>query len=365
MRINFERRMILTHVDWIKLTVLPIIIAFIILSIIIIQTGNNPLTGFKDIFSYAFGTKHGLLLTVYRGILLIFSTLAFILPQSAGIWNIGAPGQLYFGTLAMFGVSSAFPNLPSIVLIPLMLIAASLAGGGLGGIAGFFKGRWDVNEIVVTLMLNNIAYWLVMYFIMEGGPFADPFGSPDSAPVPAPAKAPLIFDVPFTIFLAIGLGVFLYFLLTKTKVGYEIRTFGQNSAAARYAGMSALKLSFVVMVFGGAIAGIAGYHVFAGVPGVYKITRKFAESGDLSYYGIICGLIVGQNPLAVIPASLFISGMTVGSTTLQRRLGLGYGIDLLFLGVLMILIIAFEFFKRYRVVWTRIRKSRGLDKGVK
>lgn len=351
MRIKLERRITLTRLDWFRLTVLSIIIAFIILSIIIAQAGKNPLAGFKEIFSYAFGTRYGLLLTFYRGILLIFTTLAFILPRRAGIWNIGAPGQLYFGALAMLGVALAFPNLPSIVLIPLMLIAAALAGGILGGIAGFLKGRWDVNEIVVTLMLNNIAYWLVMYFIMEGGPFADPFGTPDSAPVPALAKAPLIFNVPFTIFLAIGLGIFLYFLLTKTKIGYKIRTLGQNPASARYAGMSALKLSLVVMIIGGAIAGLAGYHEFAGVPGVYKITRKFAERGDLAYYGIICGLIAAQSPLAAIPAALFISGMTVGGTALQRRLGLGYGLDLLFLGVLMLTIIAFEFFKRHKVLW--------------
>ncbi len=352
MRINLERRPTLTCIDWIKFTTLSIVTAFIILSIIIAQAGKNPLYGFKEIFHYAFGTRYGLLLTFYRGILLLFATLAFILPLKAGIWNIGAPGQLYFGALAMFGVSSAFPNLPSIALIPLMLIAAALAGGILGGIAGFLKGRWDVNEIVVTLMLNNIAYWLVMYFIMEGGPFADPFGTPDSAPVPASAKAPLIFNVPFTIFLAIGLAVFLYLILSKTKTGYQIRTLGQNPAAARYAGMSALKLSLVVMIIGGAIVGLAGYHEFAGVPGVYKITRKFAERGDLAYYGIICGLIAAQSPLAAIPASLFISGMTVGGTTLQRRLGLGYGLDLLFLGVLMLTIIAFEFFKRYKVIWT-------------
>lgn len=351
MRIKLERRLTLTRFDWARLTVFSIIIAFIILSIIIALAGKNPLAGFKEIFSYAFGTKYGLLLTFYRGILLIFATLAFILPIKAGIWNIGAPGQLYFGALGMFGVALAFPNLPSTVLIPLMLITAALAGGVLGGITGFLKGRWDINEIVVTLMLNNIAYWLVMYYIMQGGPYADPFGTPDSAPVPSSAIAPLIFDVPFTIFLAIGLAVLLYFLLAKTKIGYEIRTLGQNPASARYAGMSALKLSLVVMIIGGAIAGLAGYHEFAGVPGVYKITRKFAERGDLAYYGIICGLIAAQSPLAAIPAALFISGMSVGGTALQRRLGLGYGLDLFFLGVLMLTIIAFEFFKRYKITW--------------
>ena len=128
MRINLERRLVLTRLDWVRLTVISIIIAFIILSIIITQAGKNPLAGFKEIFHYAFGTRYGLLLTFYRGILLIFATLAFILPRRAGIWNIGAPGQLYFGALAMFGISSAFGDLPSIILIPLMLIAAAIAG---------------------------------------------------------------------------------------------------------------------------------------------------------------------------------------------------------------------------------------------
>jgi len=346
------------------ISILAIIFALVLFSIIFIQAGVNPLTGYKEIFSYAFFNPFGLPLTMSRFIFLLLCTYAFIIPYKAGLWNIGMSGQLYMGSLAAYGVLYAFgvkgastEYFSPVLLIPLMLIASALGGGALGAIAGYLKGKFNINEIVMTMMLNFITFWLVSHFIKEGGPFMNPGGRGESFELPKSLRAPLVLDVPFTIFIVLGLAVLLWFIFAKTKLGYQIRAYGQSPAAARYAGISALKIPILVFTMGGAIAGMAGYHYFAAVPGVYKIARNYGYFGDLAFYGIICGLISQGNPIAAIPVALLFGGFTNGGRFAQGKLQLGFGIDYALLGVLMITLVAFQFFYRYKIVWVKREKE--------
>jgi ABC-type uncharacterized transport system permease subunit len=352
------------------ISILAIIFALALFSFIFILAGINPLSAYREIFSYAFANPFGLPLTINRFIFLLLCTCAFIIPFRAGLWNIGMTGQLYFGALAAFAVLLAFGGKVSLtadlspeIIIPLMLLAAALGGAGLGAIAGFLKGKFNINEIVVTMILNFIAFWLVSYMIKEGGPFMNPGGRGESFELPPSVYAPLIMDVPFTIFLALGLAVLLYFLFAKTRIGYQIRAHGHNPAAARYAGISTFKIPLLVFILGGAAAGLAGYHYFAAVPGVYKIARNYGYFGDLAFYGIICGLISLGNPLAAIPVALLFGGLSIGGRFVQGKLNMSFGVDYALLGVLMITLVAFQFFYRYKIVWIKTEKE-GLDVGV-
>jgi simple sugar transport system permease protein len=283
-------------------------------------------------------------------------------------------GQLYTGALAAFGVLFAFAGKGSHVavfspglVIPLMVIAAALGGAALGAIAGFLKGRFDINEIVVTMMLNFIVFWLVAFMIKEGGPFMNPGGRGESFELPPTAYAPLILDIPFTVFLALGLAVLLYFMFAKTRIGYQIKAYGHSPPAARYAGISAFRIPLLVFVLGGSLAGLAGYHYFAAVPGVYKIARNYGFFGDLAFYGIICGLISLGNPLAAIPVALLFGGLSIGGRFVQGKLGMGFGVDFALLGVLMITLVAFQFFYRYQIVPARVgpeTREKTVDVGV-
>jgi len=234
-----------------------------------------------------------------------------------------------------------------------MLIAAALGGAAIGAIPGFLKGRFKINEIVVTMMLNFVMFWLVAFMIKEGGPFMNPGGRGESFELPPSAYAPLIMNVPYTVFLALGLAVLLYFVFAKTEIGYQIKAYGHSPAAARYAGISAFKIPLLVFAVGGALAGLAGYHYFAAVPGVYKIARNYGFFGDLAFSGIICGLISLGNPLAAIPVALLFGGLSIGGRFVQGKLQMGFGVDFALLGVLMITLVAFQFFYRYRIVWAR------------
>jgi simple sugar transport system permease protein len=342
----------------------------VLFGFIFIFAGINPLAAYREIFTYSFASPFGLPLTINRFIFLLLCTCAFIIPYRAGLWNIGMAGQMYVGALAAYAVlfvlginKSTEAHLSTAILIPLMLIAASLGGAILGSIAGFLKGRFNINEIVVTMMLNFITFWLVSFMIKEGGLFMNPGGRGESFELPPSLHAPSFLDIPFTIFIAIGAAVLLYFMFAKTKIGYQIRAYGKNPAAASYAGISKLKIPILVFIMGGALAGLAGYHYFAAVPGVYKIARNYGFFGDLAFYGIICGLISLGNPIAAIPVALLFGGLSVGGRFVQGKLGMSFGVDYALLGVLMITLVAFQFFHRYKVVWVKIGKE-SLDVGI-
>lgn len=191
----------------------------------------------------------------------------------------------------------------------------------------------------------------------------NPGGRGESFELPEYLRAPRIGDIPFTIFIALGVGLLLYYMFAKTRIGYEIKAYGKNPTAAEYAGISKLFIPVIVFVMGGALAGLAGYHYFAAVPGVYKIARNYGFFGDLAFYGIICGLIAQGNPLAAIPIALLFGGLSIGGRFVQGKLHMNFGVDYALLGVLMITLVAFQFFYRYTVVLDKLDEET-IDAGV-
>ena len=367
---KLAKRVSLSGFQAASISILAILVALTIFSLIFILAGINPLLAYKELFSFAFFNSFGLPITINRFTFLLLCTYAFIIPFRAGLWNIGMSGQLYAGALATYAVLLAFgvnkfdSTIPSaLILIPLMLIAAALGGAAIGVIAGFLKGKYNINEIVVTMMLNFMTFWLVSFMIKDGGPFMNAGGRGESFDLPESLRAPLFGDIPFTIFIALGVGLLLFYMFAKTRIGYQIKAYGLNPAAAEYAGISKLYIPILVFVMGGALAGLAGYHYFAAVPGVYKIARNYGLFGDLAFYGIICGLISQGNPIASIPVALLFAGLSIGGRFVQGKLGMSFGVDYALLGVLMITLVAFQFFYRYTIVWSKSRKER-VDVGI-
>ncbi|NIS83072.1 MAG: ABC transporter permease [Anaerolineales bacterium] len=368
--LKLEKRVSLSGSQATIISLLAIIVALALFSLIFIIAGINPLIAYQEIFSYAFANPFGLPLTINRFIFLLLCTTAFIIPFKAGLWNIGMTGQLYTGTLFTYAVLFAMgvkefntPHPSPFIIIPSMLIASAIGGAGIGAIAGFLRGRFNINEIVVTMMLNFITFWVVSFMIKEGGPFMNPGGRGESFELPPSLYPSLIVDVPFTIFIALGAAVLLYIMLAKAKIGYQIRAYGHNPVAAEYAGISRFSIPLLVFIIGGALAGLAGFHYFAAVPGVYKIARNYGYFGDLAFYGIICGLISQGNPLASIPVALLFGGLSIGGRFVQGKLGMSFGVDFALLGVLMITLVAFQFFYRYRIVRVKMTRE-SVDVGI-
>jgi len=132
--------------------------------------------------------------------------------------------------------------------------------------------------------------------------------------------------------------------------------------AARYAGVKPFFIAVLVFTLGGAIAGLAGYHYFGAVPGVFKIARTYGYFGDLSFYGVICGLISLGNPIASLVIALLFGGLSIGGRYAQGKLHLPFGVDFALMGMLMISLVAFQFFYNYQILITK--KERRLDVAV-
>ncbi|MEZ4590224.1 MAG: ABC transporter permease [Chloroflexota bacterium] len=362
-RLELVKRTVLKPWQALLNAVLAIVAALFLFGFIFILAGNSPIDAYRQIFDYAFFNEFGLPLTLNRFIFLLLCTYAFIIPFRAGLWNIGMTGQLYTGALTAYAVFYAFgvnqlnaPHPPAILLLPLALLGAAVGGALSGVIAGYLKGRYNINEIVVTMMLNFMAYWFVSFMIKDGGIFMNAGGRGESFELPDAFRMPLLFDVPITIFIALGVGLFLSYLFARMRLGFEIRAYGQNPNAAAYAGISRYRIPVLVFVLGGVLAGLAGYHYFAAVPGVYKIARNYAFFGDMAFYGIICGLISQGNPIGAIPVAFLFGGLSVGGRFVQGALGMSFGVDYALLGVLMITLVAFQFFYRYKIVVVKLGK---------
>ncbi|WP_420644296.1 ABC transporter permease [Candidatus Leptofilum sp.] len=369
-RLELKKRRVLRPWQALLNAVMAIVAALFLFGFIFILAGLNPIDAYQRIFSYAFFNEFGLPLTVNRFVFLLLCTYAFIIPFRAGLWNIGMTGQLYIGALLAYGVFYAFdvnqlntPHPPAILLLPLAVLGAAVGGALIGAIAGYLKGKYNTNEIVVTMMLNFMAFWFVSFMIKDGGIFMNAGGRGESFELPDALHMPLLFDVPITIFFALAAGLFLYYLFSRMRLGFEIRAYGQNPNAAAYAGISRFRVPVLVFVMGGVLAGLAGYHYFAAVPGVYKIARNYAFFGDMAFYGIICGLISQGNPLGAVPVAFLFGGLSVGGRFVQGALGMSFGVDYALLGVLMITLVAFQFFYRYKIVVVNTNREKA-DVGV-
>jgi simple sugar transport system permease protein len=318
-------------------------------SIVFLTSKVNPFIGFKKIFIGGFGSGYVLQLVVKDTAPLLFVTLAFLLPSRAGLWNIGAEGQFFLGGVGALGVSIAFQNQPSFVLLPLMAIGAIICAGVWAFIPAFLKSKLNINEIVLTLFLNWIALLLVKYLTV-GGPWMTPEGRSESIAFPAAGRIHRIPGtvIPVTIFIALVAAVLLDYLFKKTKSGFEIKAYGQNPEASVKAGINAKKVVYISMIVGGVLAGLGGFHQSAGVIG----RLRYDLTSGWGYYGILFALLSKNNPLWAIIVTFFATGLLVhGTQTLEYDLGMGSGIGLLFVGVLIVGFVIPQFLKEYKVSW--------------
>ncbi|MDR7420213.1 MAG: ABC transporter permease [Armatimonadota bacterium] len=337
---------------------LAIVLALLLSSVLFISGEGGLLSAYRVVFAYAFVNPHGLVATIHRAIYLLFCAFAFLVPLRAGLWNIGLPGQVYAGALAAFAVpfvarvqdAAALP-LPPAILIMVMVMAAAAAGAALGGLAGVLRARLNVNEILLTMMLNSIVFWLVANLIKEGGPFMSATAEGEGFALAEALRAPLVFGVPVTVALALGAALVLDFAFARTTFGYRVRAFGESPAAARYAGIGPARLSVAVFLVGGAFAGLAGYHYFGAVPGLYKIPGNYGYYGDLAFYGIICALIARGSSLGVVPVAVLFAGLSLGARFAQGALRLPFGVDYAMLGLLMMTFVGSHVLYHFRMIW--------------
>lgn len=329
-----------------------VVIALLIGAIILAVGGGNPWQAYAHIANASFGSLGVFSDTLVKATPLIFVGLACSVAFRMKLWNIGAEGQFFLGA---WGASAIvlLPVLPEDtprwIFIIVMMMAGIAAGAIWGFIPGYLKAKFNVNEVISTLMLNYIAVAWNNYFIFavwtEGG-FQMSKMFPQNAWLPRltdlGSEIPLFrgLTTHFGLVIAIIAAVIVWFVLYKSKWGYEIRLIGDNPKAASYAGIPIRKHMIYVMMFSGALAGLAGMSEISGV--VHRL--QGAISPGYGFTGIIVAWLAKLNPFAVILVSILFGALILAGREIQPS-----GVPKMIQGVILVCLIASDFLMRYRV----------------
>jgi simple sugar transport system permease protein len=327
-------------------------VALVLGAVVIALVGGDPLASYAHIARAAFGNVGVFSDTLVTATPLIFVGLACSLAFRMKLWNIGAEGQFFMGALGASAVilSGLVPEAtPRPLTLAIMLVAGVVCGALWGLIPGFLKARLNVNEIITTLMLNYIAIALVNFFVFavwsEGG-FQMSRTFPRSAWLPrlleyapqVPALRGLTTHLGLIIaFVAVGL---VWYIVYRSRWGYEIRLIGDNSRAAEYAGINIVRNTVLVMMTSGALAGLAGMSEIAGV--VHRLQTSI--SPGYGFTGIIIAWLAKLNPVAVILVSILFGGLILAGREIQPA-----GVPRLIQGIILFMLIASDVLMRYQV----------------
>ena len=349
MGVSFKVEKRLDTPAWVKFTVTisSILLSFVAGGVFLYTQGVSPIDAYGTILRSAFGSYFDLSETIVKALPLAMVSLAVMLCFTMRVWNIGAEGQALMGAWAAAAMVRYFPMDNRVAMLAIMALAAALAGGFWAGIAGFLKARWNVNEIITTLMLNYIAIRFLEYFVY--GPWRDPaaLGFPMASPFPASARLPLLWGtrIHMGIYAVLLLTVIMEIVLRKTRWGYEIRVLGSNSGAARYAGMNVASSVVVVMFLSGAIAGFAGMCEISGLQG--RLQAGF--SAQYGYTAIIVAWLSHLNPALSLVVAFLMGVLLVGGPALQIGMGLPLASAMILQGLILFFVLGGEFFQKYRI----------------
>ena len=309
--------------------------------------GVNPFAAFQQVFS-VFTTTQGVTESVTRAIPLLLIAVGLCLPFKMGFWNIGAESQLFMGGFAATLMVLMFPSSPAIVIIPLMIFFAFLIGGIWGVIPAFLKARLQVNEVLTTLMMNFIAILWVDFLVY--GPWRDPqgYGFPLTPMFPPEARLPLLpgTRIHSGLLIAIVSAILVYFVLSFTRWGYEVKVAGESKSAAKYAGMSYLLLTLLTMFLSGGFSGLAGMALVSGI----VLRLRHGISPGYGYTAIIIAWLARLNPIAAIIVGLLFGGLLVSGDALQIGLGLAYSTVLVFQGLILLFVVGADILTQYRII---------------
>lgn len=348
MRLKAQKR--LNQPLWLEIAI-PVgglIMAILTSGVFLMFMGVSPVEAYMEMYYSAFGDSYGLSECMVKAIPLAMAAIAVMLSFKMLIWNIGAEGQIFMGAIAAAAAARYFPSDNHVFMLFSMGSMAIVAGGLWAAFAGYLRARWNVNEIITTLMMNYIAIHLMDYFVY--GPWRDPasLGFPMTAPFPQSARLAVMGwgRVHSGIILAAILVFIAWWIFKMTRWGYEIRVIGENPQAATFAGIDYVKNVVVVMFISGAIAGLAGMTEVAGLQG--RLQHGF--SGGFGYTAIIVAWLSRLNPIAIALVSFLMGGLLVGGESLQIVMGLPIASTLVVQGCILFFILAGEFFRRYRIV---------------
>jgi simple sugar transport system permease protein len=332
-------------------------------SVLIAAAGSDPVAAYAALFHGAFVDYWGLAATLVKMCPLLLAGLAVVLPLRAGLFNIGAEGQIYMGALFATAVALYLPPLPG----PLHILACTLAGG-IGGalwalLPALLKAYQRINEIIVTLLLNFVALHFVGFMVR--GPMMEPGAPyPYSPEIPSTLFLPRVLprtDAHAGVLVGVVIALAMFAVFRRGVAGFTLAAIGRNERAARYAGISVERHIIVCFLLAGAIAGLAG--TFEVLGHRYRLFHAFSQG--YGYDGIVVAFLAGLSPLLAIVSALFIAGLRSGANIMQRAVGVETTVVEAIQG-LVILFVAVSLAFRYRAgaVGAALARRKALEEAL-
>ena len=345
------------RLSWIFDAMLPLVATLAALgvgAIMLLLLGANPLEGYGALLEGAFGSGNAIADTAVKATPLLLVGLGICISFRGGVINIGGEGQMIVGALTSISLGLAYPDAPGIIIVPAALMLGFLAGGLWGGIPGYLKARFNVNEILSTIMMNAIAVQ-IMNFMLRG-PLIQP-NQIGAAKIPQTSRLADAFDLPRLIptrlhlgaLIAVLLAFAVYFFLWRTAVGYRIRAVGLNPHASRYAGIKVERYIVLSLLLSGAFSGLAGAVQVYGV-NHFMITDGSAAgfTGSAGFNGIVAALFGQLHPIGTIPASFLFGALLVGANKLQRATQVPAALITALNGLVVVFVVSSEIWRRQR-----------------
>jgi simple sugar transport system permease protein len=283
-------------------------------AILIGAQGHSPIEVYGVLFDEALGRPSGLAQVTYKATTLIFTGVAAAFAFRAGMFNIGAEGQLYLGAFAGALVALALPGLPAPIGIPLVILAA-MGGGALAALVpAISKATRGTHEVINTMMMNFIVISVVNWLLGYARE------SPEvvrTRPIPGAWRLATFvrgYDGNASLFVAIAACAAVLYVLSRTRTGYELRAVGASQGAAEYGGVSVRRAMTISLLASGALAGLGGTNFVLGSPGYFE--QHFAPFQG--YLGIAVALLAKNHPIGIIFAAFLFAAMSEGSQAIQQ-----------------------------------------------
>lgn len=325
------------------LPLLAVVLALIIGGLVMLATGVAPATilaSFGALFSGSLGSVSAISETLTSAAPLILAALGIAVGFRAGLFNIGAEGQMIMGGVAAVVVGFSFEGMPIYLHLPLALLAGALGGAIYASIAGWLRAATGAHEVILTIMLNLTAVRLVTY-LLRNPPIQNPERSdPISKSVLDSARLPELLSwldpalrIHAGLIVAIVAVGLIYWLIYRSTIGFEFRASGANPDAAHYAGIKAGFVIVAAMALSGALAGLAGANQVLGVLG--RVSPNF--TGGIGFDAIAVALLGRSHPVGVLIAGLLFGALQAGGRQMQA----GAGVSLDLISIIQALIIIF------------------------
>ncbi len=337
---------------------LSVLLALLIGSILLLFIDVNPLEAYKYLIFGNFTNIYNIAEIFVKATPIILTGLSFTFAFRTGLFNIGGEGQMFAGAMASVFVGLKTGHLSPFIAIPLCLLAAIIAGGIWGMIPGILKGIFGSSEIIVTIMFNYVALYLISYLVDK--PLRESSGFyPQTDLIGENAFLPYV--VPNTrlhigFIIAIIVSVIVYIILWKTPFGYRLRAVGHNPDGAEYSGINIRKNIIISLVISGALAGIAGFTEINGIH--HRLLDNFSK--NVGFDGIAAALLGGANPVGVVISSILLGMLQTGANSMQRGVGVPANIVSIIQALIIILVLAGNVL-RPKIELMLNRKERVLD----